>query len=151
VNPGSLSASSQVSSDPRGRSAIPIYVGAAITGLGAVTAIGFGVAAQSARNELENLRTQGHSTHPEALSACSVMPSTAPCSEIKKSYDRQREDAVFARVGLAVGVVAGVATLGYWIFWPERAQRDSAEPVARVVPGIVVLPGQTAVSLTGSF
>jgi hypothetical protein len=80
-----------------------------------------------------------------------MVPSSAECSQINRTYERQREDAVFARIGLAVGAVAGLATLGYWIFWPDHSQRETVEGAVRLVPSVVILPGQAVASLSGRF
>lgn len=121
------------------RSLIPVYVGTAVTVVGASMAIGFGLAANGAEDDVRTLRRR--------LGPSGCADGTAPsadCDEVADAVDRQQSNATVSNVGLGVATVAGLGTLGYWLFWPEPA--DSA---AR--PAVAFGTTNVHVSMVGKF
>lgn len=121
------------------RSLIPVYVGSAVTVLGASMAIGFGVAANSAEDDVRTLRRRlGPSGCADGTAAAT------DCDRVADAVDRQQSNATLSNVGLGVAAVAGLGTLGYWLFWPEPAH-----DVPR--PAVAFGTSDVHLSLVGTF
>jgi tetratricopeptide (TPR) repeat protein len=96
-----------------GPSLVPVYIGAALTGIGLATWVGFGIAASNDRDEAENFKNQLGSGGCAGGAA-----SSSECVAAQAAYDSQRAHATWANVGMATTIVAAVGTLGYLLFWP---------------------------------
>src|SRR5262249_15496009 len=119
------------------KSMIPVYVGAAVTAIGAGMWIGVGIAASNARDEVTALQRElGESN----------MPCTAggppECQQLQDAVDRQHSNATLAKVGIAVTAVGGVSTLAYVLFWPNHktATTVTARSSLQVRPDVAFGP-----------
>lgn len=130
-----------------GKSVVPIYAGLGVTAAGLATWIGFGIAAENAKDDADALE---HTLRNEfGTSTCSQPTADRKgCKELADTIDRQRRLGTVANVGMGVTLVGAVATLGYILFWPESAAASSGR---RVYPSAVVARSGGTVSLVGTF
>lgn len=121
------------------KSVVPLYVGGAITLAGAATWLGYSMAAQDDRDEAEKWKGR---LGPDG---CSTGRATSSqCKAAAEAYDNQRRNAALAYMGLATSLVAGAATVSYWLFWPESTQGAVHVSVGPALRG-------GSLTVTGSF
>jgi hypothetical protein len=106
-----------------GRSVVPIYVGAGLTAVGAAAWIGFGISAGSAKDDLSTFRARYGDR------ACSSGSAPASeCAGAKDDYNRQRQNATLATIGMALTLTAGAATVAYVLWWPDEGRALTSRP-----------------------
>ena len=129
--------------EPRRKSLVPVYVGAGIFAVSTGLAVGFGVAARSAKTELDDSGL--------AWNGCTSDVGPA-CADAEATYDRQRRNAHIAQVSTGVAVVSGLATVAYWLFWPAPSSSTSSSGTRAVVRGDASFDGRSwTASVSGSF
>jgi hypothetical protein len=96
------------------RSSIPLVVGGGLTLVGLGTAIGFGVAANSAETKARTLKAR---LGPDGCSSGAATQSA--CDAANHAVDVQRRDATLSMIGVGVASAGAIATVGYLLFWPK--------------------------------
>lgn len=94
---------------------IPVYVGAALTTVGMGAGIGFGIAANAAKNDLEDF------TQRFGSSACQDGTATpSECGDARAARDRQQSNATRSTVAFAAAGGVAAVTVLYTLLWPRR-------------------------------
>lgn len=125
-----------------GRSLVPVYVGAGVAAIGLGAWVGLGLDARSARSEAESYRRQ------LGPSDCQQGDAGEVCGEAQRSFDRQRQSALFGNIGMGVALTATAATAAYLLFWPEPKHERKG---ARFCPLLVGDRTGGAVGVSGAF
>lgn len=121
------------------KSLVPVVVGGAITAVGVATWLGYWAASSSDKEELERFRDR------VGADACSTGTARSrECASARDDYASQRRNAAVSRIGLGASVLAGAATLGYVLFWPDPKPTAAHWAFAPT-------PHGASVAITGSF
>lgn len=125
------------------RSLVPVYVGSALAAAGVTMAVGFGVAAHEAQERAELLSAR---LGPSGCASGAASPSD--CRAAREAVERQRNRAAWSTVGLGVGAVSVLATLGYWLVWPEPSPKHHKSSFQ---PNAALSASGAELSFTGNF
>jgi len=99
---------------------VVLITGGSLAVAGLAFGIGFGVAASSAEDDANNLRSGFSST------ACTSGNTMADCKSLEDAVSRQSRDSTIANVGWALGAV-GAVTVGVALLWPgDDAEKKPA-------------------------
>lgn len=108
-------ANPETSAEPaRSRSSLPLWLGGGATLVGTGVAVGFGLAANSAKNKAHALEAR---LGPDGCS--SGMATRSACEAAERAVDAQRRNAMLSWVGVGVASAGAIATVGYLLFWPK--------------------------------
>lgn len=125
------------------RSVVPLYVGGGVALVGAGMALGFGLAANADEEKADALRARLGPT------GCSTGTATrSACEAAGRARDVQRRHAMLSTIGVGVAAAGALATVGYWLFWP---QFKSSRSTAWVQPSAGITRGGADLSVVGEF
>lgn len=128
--------------EPTRRNWVPAYVGAGVAVTGLLAAAGFGIAANSAESDANELRRR---VGPDGCSTGRAEPED--CSAAADAVDRQRRNATLSTIGVGVAAVAASATIAYIVLWPT-AETKKTEPTRSA---LALEAGPGSLRLSGSF
>jgi len=105
-------------------------------GVGALVAVGFGIAfealGQTASSDAASIR----STFPDPITYCNPSPQPAGCSALGNKVDAHTRDVNMAS-GFFVGAgVLAVSAAAAWIFWPAQQASSPQATSAWIVPTV---------------
>jgi hypothetical protein len=123
-----------------GRSMVPVYIGAAVTGVALATGTGFALSAESKNDEYLDLKNKVGSGCPNGTA------SRADCDALQDADQTRDTHATIANIGFGLGALAGVVTLTY-LLWPESS--DTEKPALRA--GGMVGSSSGSVTITYDF
>lgn len=106
---------------PPQKSLVPVIVGASVAAIGLVTWVAFDAAASSREDDIRQV-----SREVGPYGCLEGTADAATCSRARSLRDDQQSNVTTSRVGLGVGVVATLATVGYWLLWPEPASEPQS-------------------------
>jgi hypothetical protein len=118
--PGASAGDAGSSETPR---TVALIVGGTLAVAGIGTAIGFGLASNSAEDDAENAGRR------VAGQGCSGSESSSDCKSLRTAVDDQRSNGHIANIGYGIAAI-GLATVGVALLWPrsKRSTRASSQP-----------------------
>lgn len=125
---------------PKPPSRVPAYVLFGMSGAATISAVVFGLAANSAGND--------------ASASCSSRVADTPIclASAQDALDRETRNAIITDISIAVAVVSATAGIYYWIRTGkkiEALEQSSATSSAQLGPALI--PGGVGLGLSGNF
>jgi hypothetical protein len=124
------------------RSRVPLWIGVGVTAAGVAGAVGFGVAAASARDDASAIRAR---LGPSGCTSGSAAAND--CRAAVEAVDRQQSYATLSTISIGVAAAGAIGTLSYWLFWPEPQARSAL----RLQPVLGVHRAHAGIALEGDF
>jgi hypothetical protein len=137
----------------------PVYIGAAVAGVGFLGAIVFAIfradAASKADEVEQQIRTTATQRGFEPKGVCNN-PAAIPtfsgaCNTLRDNNSKVDTDNALAIVSAVIGGVGAVTAIGWYLFAPKRDDASTSTSTARPAFAPYVGAQGGGVSLSGSF
>jgi len=139
------------------KSMAPVYIGLGVAGVGAVTAVVFGLvfkpnaqdSADKVKKEIED--HGGREGVCTSSDAATVRKFGAACAALKDNNDKVDTNALIGNIGIGVGVAGLAFAAGWYLFAPKRDAEGPSSTARWIAPKPIVGPGVRGLAVEGTF
>jgi hypothetical protein len=123
----------------------PIWISGGVTAIGVGVAVGFGLAANAAESDWEDLKNQNGD------SGCADDATSPACRAQRDALDREHRHTTWATVGVGMAGAGAAATLVYVLLWPSPERTSQSARSTHVKPTFDLHRSGASIFVSGSF